>query len=251
MLFSLAWGMGIVLIAAGVLTSSVLPRSGPWMVWVKKLFGFGMLWAAVYFAQPVAGEAVYDLLTSLVLFAGVAFLGGMDRLSAESGFFDRAKRAAAIPVLVMAVLLFAGAVQGLTDLFPWLDCGRQAPAETAPGPFLPGGAKQVDAAAASGRPIVIDFWATWCSVCKKLDRTTFSDARVRKALEAVSALKVDYDREPELVKRFGIVGVPTVVFLDEAGRERKDLRFSGDLPPEEFLRKLDALGRPREREAVR
>ena len=241
MLFSLAWGMGLVLIAAGVLTSSVLPRSGPWMVWVKKLFGFGMLWAAVYFARPVAGEAVYDLLTSIVLFAGVAFLGGMDRLTSESGFFDRAKRAAAVPVLVMAVLLFAGAVQGLTDRFPWLDCGRQAPAEAALGPFRPGGTAEVDAASSSGKPTAIDFWATWCSVCKRLERTTFSDERVRKALESASAVKVDFDREPALVKRFGIVGVPTVVFLDASGRERKDLRFSGELSPEDFLAKLDAL----------
>ncbi|MCU0722569.1 MAG: thioredoxin fold domain-containing protein [Planctomycetes bacterium] len=245
MLFSLAWGMGIVLIAAGVLTAGVLPRSGAWMVWIKQLFGFGMLWAAVYFARPVAGEAVYDLLTSLVLFAGVAFLGGMDRLTAESGAFDRIKRAAAVPVLVMAVLLFAGAVQGLTDRFPWLDCGKQAPAEAEPGPFRAGGEAEVDAAAASGNPVVIDFWATWCSVCKKLDRTTFADARVRSALKAVNAIKADYDREPDLVKRFGAVGVPTVVFLDGAGRERKDLRFSGELSPEEFLAKLDALGADR------
>ncbi|MHC4598564.1 MAG: cytochrome c biogenesis protein CcdA [Planctomycetota bacterium] len=250
MLFAMAWGMGVVLIFAGVMTANVLPRSGPWMVWIKKLFGFGMLWAAVYFALPVVGALVYDLLTALILFAAVVFLGGLDRLEKDSPFFDRMKKVLAIPALVFAVLLFAGAVNGLTNLFPWLDAGRKPPAVAeAKGGFRRGAPADLETALALSRPAVLDFDATWCKVCKKLDRETLSDPRVVRALEGVEALKIDFDDQPELVKRFNILGVPTVVFLDAEGREREALRFSGAIPPEPFLEKLDALKRgqgPRE-----
>jgi thiol:disulfide interchange protein DsbD len=241
MLFSLAWGMGIVLIAAGVLTANVLPRSGPWMVWVKKLFGFGMIWAAVYFAQPVIGEPVYDLLTALVLIAAVVFLGGLDRLTRESTTFDRLRAAAGIPVLVMGVLLFVGGVSELTGLFPWLDCGRNASRPVEETPFRPVSETETLAALSSGEPAVLDFYASWCRVCKKLDRETFSDPRVRKALGRVRALKVDFDEAPSLAERFKVVGVPTVVFVGPDGREIPALRFSGFLTAEEFLARLDRL----------
>ncbi|MHC5035865.1 MAG: protein-disulfide reductase DsbD family protein [Planctomycetota bacterium] len=243
MLFAMAWGMGTVLIFAGVLTANVLPRSGLWMVWIKKLFGFGMLWAAVYFALPVIGGMMYDLLTALLIFASVVFLGGLDRLDAQSTLFDRIKKVIAIPALVMAVLLFAGAVNGLTNLFPWLDCGERVPVtakETGPG-FRQASEADFESALRSNRPVILDFNATWCKICKKLDKQTLSDARVKEALEGIEALKIDYDENPGLVNRFAILGVPTVVFLDGKGREIPSLRFSGDLPPEAFLAKIDTL----------
>ncbi|MHC4778629.1 MAG: cytochrome c biogenesis protein CcdA [Planctomycetota bacterium] len=245
MLFAMAWGMGVILIFAGIMTANFLPRSGLWMVWVKKLFGFGMLWAAVYFSLPVIGGLLYDLLTALIIFGGVVFLGGLDRLEKDSSFFDRFKKVLAIPALVLAVLLFAGAVNGLTNLFPWLDCGR-TPAtvvDSGTGGFVRGGTGDLDGALARGEPVILDFDATWCKVCKKLDGETLSNGRVKAALEGVAALKIDFDETPELVKRFNVLGVPTVVFLDARGRERKELRFSGAIPPEPFLEKVDALKR--------
>jgi thiol:disulfide interchange protein DsbD len=211
------------------------------MVWVKKLFGFGMLWAAIYFARPVVGELAYDLLTALLLLAAVVFLGGLDRLTKESTFFDRLKVAAGLPVLVMAVLLFAGAVSGLTGLFPWLDCGKSPVVSEAETGFQPASDADVDAALASGEPVVLDFHARWCQICKRLDRETFSDPRVVRALSRVQALKVDYDEAPNTVQRFGIIGVPTVVFVDPSGREVGALRFSGWLSAEAFLERLAGL----------
>jgi thiol:disulfide interchange protein DsbD len=241
MLFSLAWGMGVVLVAAGVLTANVLPRSGAWMAWIKKLFGFGMLWAAVYFVQPLVGELVYDLLTSLILFTAVVFLGGLDRLDRESTTFDRMKKVLALPALAMAVLLFVGSLQGLTNLFPWLDCGKNQAAEAPEEVFKPADADELNRALASGRAVVVDFWAPWCKVCKELERETFADARVVRALLGVTALRVNYDTSPDLVRRFKILGVPTVIFFDEQGREVPTLRFSGRLPAEDFLTRLEGL----------
>ena len=82
----------------------------------------------------------------------------------------------------------------------------------------------------------------------ELDRTTFRSPEVVKRLAAVVTLRVDATRDvpaeaQTLLDRYGIYGVPTVLFFDAAGRERADLRVSGFVPPKELLARLARLNR--------
>ncbi|HTV01794.1 MAG TPA: thioredoxin family protein [Luteitalea sp.] len=68
------------------------------------------------------------------------------------------------------------------------------------------------------KPVLIDFWATWCKNCLTMDSTTFEDASVKAALEGYVKVKVqaeDPDAEPakSLLARFKSVGLPTYVVL--------------------------------------
>ncbi len=68
----------------------------------------------------------------------------------------------------------------------------------------------------SGKPVVIDFWATWCGPCRRL-------APVIEELAAqydgkVTIGKCDIEENVELTEKFGIMNVPTVVFL-KGGQE--------------------------------
>jgi thiol:disulfide interchange protein DsbD len=96
--------------------------------------------------------------------------------------------------------------------------------------------------------VIIDFSAAWCAPCRELDEVTFHYPEiVRRSKADVVMIKIDLTREgdPEykrLRQQYEVKGVPTVVFLDPSGRERRDLRIVDYLPPDQFLSRMTAIG---------
>jgi len=72
-------------------------------------------------------------------------------------------------------------------------------------------------ALATNKLIIVDFWATWCGPCKKMDADTWSDDRVVAALDDFIFVKIDIDRNKELAQKYGINAIPNVFFLDANG----------------------------------
>ena len=81
---------------------------------------------------------------------------------------------------------------------------------------------------------LVDFWADWCGPCKMLSPVI--DSLAEKYDGRVLVGKVNVDEEPELARFFGVMSIPTVVFLKE-GREFD--RKVGLMPAEAFEQVLD------------
>lgn len=86
----------------------------------------------------------------------------------------------------------------------------------------------------TGKPVLVSFYTTWCGYCKKMDRETFRNPSVIKAVnENFLPVMIDGDEEPALSRTYAVRGYPTIVFTDDAGKSL--LASPGYRPPEHFL----------------
>ena len=86
-------------------------------------------------------------------------------------------------------------------------------------------------------PCVIDFYADWCGWCKRLDQDTYVDADVMSKAKKFISLKIDADVETDLASKYGVQGLPTILFIDHKGEEVH--RVVGYRRPDQFLDEMD------------
>lgn len=233
MFFVLSLGLGLPFLALGTFSGLVnnLPRSGEWMIWVKKVFGVIMIGVAVYFISTLIPDAVYVALITAVAMAGGVWVGFLDKSKASFSGFKIVKPA------IGALLILFGA---WTSVSAW----QQASAPQMN--WQPYSDALVELAKQESRPVLIDFYAEWCIPCKQIEKTLFSDPAVVKRSTAFLTLKADLTKDKSdevkaIRQTYHVVGVPTVVLLDRRGNEFR--RFTDELvkfKPEEFLEVMEA-----------
>ena len=99
----------------------------------------------------------------------------------------------------------------------------------------------VKKARAAKKPIMIDFWADWCTWCHRLDQTTYVDPVVVKLSEEFIAVKVDTEggkKNQDIALRYNVATLPTITFITPGGRQLLTLKgFQG---PGQFPRTMEA-----------
>lgn len=231
MFFVLSLGLGLPYIFLAMFSSSItkLPRSGEWMEGVKIIFGFMMLGLALYTAQPLMSVNLYEIVFPLFLILGGVYLILVDRKAVNSATFTRIKYTIAIAVIIWGAmnLHFSEEKQSAGGKYEWQMLQTQ---------------KQIDESVlkSSSKPTIIDFYADWCAQCKELDKYTYIDPKIIELSKKFNNIKVDLTKgDKEIEGKFKIQGLPVVAFIDKNGKEREDLRITGFLKPEEFIKVME------------
>jgi thiol:disulfide interchange protein DsbD len=244
-LLALGIGMGIPLLIIGLSADRILPKAGPWMATIERLFGVMMLGVAIWMAsRMVPGPVTLFLWAILCIFAAI-FIGVF---SPVPRFLNWLVKGAAVVALIYGVILLVGAVMGNTDpLNPWEQFSHTENQHSKKTPFtvlqsMEEVNKQLTIAKESHKPAILDFYADWCVSCVLMDRTIFSKSNVQKALTKFVLLRIDLTQnnsfDQAILKRFNVVGPPTLIFFSAKGQELTSARIVGEVTANEFLNKV-------------
>jgi len=241
-LFFLSLGMGTPLLLIGTSAGKWLPNAGSWMNAVKGFFGVLLLAVAIYLMSRILPMSfVMVLWATLFIFSGI-YSGALTHSSTNSEKFGQG-----IGIILLSyglLILIGGSMGGVDPIQPLTAIHAASPVQEV---------KQVQTLItvqqaieqARGKPVMLDFYADWCTSCKAMDATTFKDPQVRQLLSRFAVIKIDITAnnadDKELMKEFNVIAPPTFIFFSAQGQRLDQFKTVGEVPADEFLPVLQAI----------
>ena len=240
--FSLAIGLGAPYLVLGIFSGSIhrLPRSGAWMTWVRKIFGFALFCMAWYFLRSLLSPLTWSLGFTILMLIGGIYLAWIAPVPGGGKVFSVLRNVVGGLFFASALYIAVSGVETVlnekTTMYPgepamesifWNSYSRES----------------LVRAREDGRPVFIYFHADWCEPCHELDAKTYSNQEVVRLARRFMMLKADLTAGDDpavelLMERYRIRGVPTLVFLRPDGGEMTSLRGTGFETAGTFIDKM-------------
>ena len=240
-LYLLALGMGVPLILITLFGNKILPKSGMWMETVKKLFGFVMLALPVFLISRILPDEWTPRLWAML---GTAFFIWFAFQMPKNG-----------TGWVFRILFLVAAMISVKPLQTWVWGEVSTPSAVENKAVSHVEFKKVKSEAELQQVlaennkslVMLDLYADWCVACKEFEKETFSDPSVQKAFGDMLLLQVDMTKNSEenraLMTKYKVLGLPTILFFNQDGKEIEGSRVSGFMPPVEFLQWIEKISK--------
>jgi thiol:disulfide interchange protein DsbD len=247
MFFVLALGLGLPFLFLAVFSGSInkLPKSGSWMVWVRKIFGFILIAMAIYFLKPLfPNPLVYHLSLAVTLFLGGIYLAWIEPTEMKNKVFPFVRNIMGIVFFMVALFFVVRGIEAYVEAS--LNEARLESGSAVQGEMIRWSSyadAKIQKAEEDAKPVFLDFYADWCIPCKELDNLTYKDPKIVDISRKFIMLKVDLTttNQPlfeKLRNKFKIKGVPTLVLLNAAGNEVREARVVGFIKAAGLLNKM-------------
>ncbi|WP_223553271.1 protein-disulfide reductase DsbD [Pseudomonas sp. BF-R-01] len=247
-LFMLGLGMGAPLLLVATGGAAWLPKSGPWLVYVKNAIGVLLLGLAIGLLSRVLPGQITLLLIGLLAGGVGLFMGALEfvykpprkRLGQLLGMF----------LLFYALACWYGAFSGQTDPFnpigqPRVVSSNEQSQNTSDWQTVttPAELDRVLAEAkSSGTPLLLDWYADWCISCKVIEHKVLNDAQVVERLKGYRLIRFDITasnaEQRALLDRYTLFGPPALMFFGKDGVERTDVRVIGEISATDFAERV-------------
>ncbi|MEJ2392511.1 MAG: protein-disulfide reductase DsbD [Gammaproteobacteria bacterium] len=254
----MALGMGVPIILIGIGAGWLLPKAGTWMDTVKYVFGVMLIGLALYIMSTIPWIPVLYLWAPFLIVTGV-YMGAARALPEGASGWHTLWKGLGVFLVIWGILALIGAMQGNRDILQPIrlsavTSGSSAVA-TASNPEamftrvanLQDMEAKLASARAAGKPVFLDYYATWCTDCNLMKKSVFSDSQVQQYMrEHFVVLQADvsdqFNKNTQPMKdKFGVFGPPALLFFNSQGKLVK--KEYGLLSKAEFLKIVKSVAK--------
>ena len=235
-LFALGFGSGIPLLVIAVFGKHWLPKSGNWMVVVKKLLGIVMLAMAFYVISKVLIEAAvsYLILIWILISCGVI----LPALLVHYSWKLKTISIGLINLLIIGFFIGSGKLSMSNHAS---SISQQFTVVTTPAELD----LQLANAKKNNQPILLDYYAKWCLACKEMDIDTFTNPKVIDLLKNYHIIRVDVTANNsdtlQMQRQYQVIASPSLVFLRANGTQLSDYNVTGFINSHQLSMSLQAV----------
>ena len=229
-LFALGFGSGVPLLIISLFGKKYLPKSGNWMIFTKRMLAIIMVAMAGYTLSKVLFD-YDDVILAIVLIIFTATLVKSSPLIISKKWI--------IHALMIVSILGSGVIYKQYAATKMLSADDGFNKITQVDQLE----KYLQIARQQNKPIIIDFYANWCSACREMDLRTFSNKDVQKSLEKFELVRIDSTNNTSEIQqmqtKFGIFALPAVILLYPNGAIAEGFQSYGFVKSKDLIDKLD------------
>lgn len=249
-LLSLGLGMGLPLLLVGASVAKFLPKTGAWMQTIEHLVGVMMLAFAIWLLARIIPGPLALFLWSILLITSAIMMGDFARIISH---WQHLRHGLATFFLIYGIILLIGALLGNADpLHPWEKwrfTANPALQDTQVTFITLKDMTQLDQKLAQAKQekkwVLLDFSASWCESCVRMERYVFPKLVVKQALTNFILLRGDITADnyfdQALMQRFHVIAPPTLLFFAPNGKELTAKRWIGEATAAELVAHIQKL----------
>ncbi|MFT5297364.1 MAG: thiol:disulfide interchange protein DsbD [Colwellia sp.] len=242
-LYALSLGMGIPLLVLGSSGGKLLPKAGTWMTVIKNVFGLLLLAVPIFLMERFLPEIATQAMWAILVLSSAGYFYTVNQQTQNNFWFG-------VRSIVIFVMIFFGANQAYQLVNP-----NQQVALTNQQALqqhfiivktLDELLIEVETANSQGKTVMVDLYADWCVACKEFEEYTFNTPQVQKALSNSLLIQVDMSdfdsvENAEFAKKYQVLGLPSILFFNQQGKELTQQRVTGFMGAEEFTEHLNEI----------